>query len=143
MSVATVVAIFDDTGAADGTINEAALIAVANRSDQEVNSYFATNYTQLTFPVDPVPDTIKFASLEFGIVFSRDRKPEYWAKAQERERELRMKEARAKMDRYAAGKQFLYDSPEKRPKNVGGITYDNGPRTITDSADGTNNNGDF
>jgi uncharacterized protein DUF1320 len=141
---ATVAAIYDDAVAADGSINDGALTSVQQRSDATVNSYIAVNYPKATLPVDPVPDTLKFASLEYGIVYSRDRKPEYWKTTQEHERQERLKAANAQMDQYIAAQRFLYDmAVEPKPANVGGLVYDTGPRTIIDSADGTSNGGDF
>jgi len=141
LSPATVLAIFDDNN--NGTVSGTGLAAVQQRSDQEVDSYLATNYPKLTFPVTPVPVQLKWASLEFGIVFARDRKSEYWAKAEDNERQARLKEARAKMDRFAQGQQYLLATNEPKPSTVGGIVVDDGRRVIADNPDGTDNAGDF
>jgi len=144
LSPATVLAIYDDT--ASGVVSTDALTAVIKRSDAEVNSYMAINYPKLVLPLAdaPTPDTLKFASLEFGIVYSRDRKPEYWKNAQDKERENRLAEARKKMDRFAVAQQVLFDVPaQPRPSNVGGIVLDQGQRVTIDSITGESNMGDF
>ena len=110
LSPATVIAIFDDAN--NNTVSGAALSALIARCDNEVNSFIATNYPRITLPADPVPEPLKFASLELGIVYSRDRKPEYWKNAQDHERQNRLKEALDKLKRYATSEQFIYDSPD-------------------------------
>lgn len=145
MSPATVVAIFDDAGAATGDVNEAAVRAVLVRAETQVYSYIARNYPALTLPTtdDPAPESLRAIALEFAIVYSRDRKPEYWAKAQEGERQARIKGAFEMAERYASARQIAFDTVQKKPSNVGGIVYSAGPRTISDDADGSSNNGDF
>jgi Protein of unknown function (DUF1320) len=143
LSPATVIAIFDDTDT--GVVNEVALAAIVARSDTEVNTYIATNYPDLVLPLaaSPTPNSLKFCSLEFGIVFARDRKPEYWSKAQEGERDKRLASVRAKMVRILEAEQQLYDTASPKPYTTGGIVVDNGIRTIIDSYDGTKNGEGF
>lgn len=144
MGPKTVMTIFDDLDT--GVINDDAVTSLQARCDSEVNSYIATNYprTLLPIPQNPVPDTVKFASLEFAVVFARDRQVEYWSKQQEGERTGRLREAREKMIRLLQGEQYLFDlTVEPKPSTVGGVVIDIGPRTISPDADGTDNGGDF
>lgn len=137
----TVMAIFDDEN--DGTVNDGALVAVQVRSDSIVNSYIATVYPKLTLPLTSVPDTVKFASLEYGLIFARDRAVEYWSKQGEGEREFRLKEARKNMAELITATRVLYDSPEPKPATVGGFVTTSGPRTFVDGPNGEDNLGDF
>jgi hypothetical protein len=75
---------------------------------------------------DPAPESLRSAVLEFAIVYCRDRKPEYWSKAQEREREQRIKGAFELAERYAKAEQILYDSGQT-PSNVGGFVGSGNP----------------
>lgn len=142
MSPATVMAIFDD--AADGVVNAVALEAVLTRADAQINSFIARNYPDLTLPLTSPPETLKSAALEFAIVYARDRKPEYWSKSQEGERQARIKGAFEMAERYAKAEQKLFDSTEPKPANVGGYVSSGNPTDQTPKpklfADGT---GDF
>jgi hypothetical protein len=132
LSVSTVRALFDDAN--DNTVNTAAVAAVIQRAEATVYTYIATEYPDLTLPVtSTIPESLKLPVLEFAIIFCRDRKPEYWAASQNREREQRWKAAVEMMDAYAKAKRVLYDSGQT-PANVGGqissgITDDTNPPT--------------
>jgi hypothetical protein len=140
---ATVLAIYDDTDT--GVVNEVALAGVIARSDTEVDTYIAKTYPTLTLPLtaDPTPNSFKFCSLEFGIIFSRDRKPEYWSKAQAGERDKRLTDIRAKMLRILQADQQLYDASSPTPFTTSTVTLDTTPRTIIHSSDGTDNGSGF
>jgi len=126
MSPATVMAIFDDAN--DGIIVSSAVEAVITRAEAQVYSFISRNYPDLTIPVtaSPAPEALRSAVLEFAIVYCRDRKPEYWSKSQEREREQRIKGAFELAERYAKAEQILYDSGQT-PANVGGFVGSGDP----------------
>lgn len=132
LSPATVKALFDDAN--DNTVSPAAVAAVIQRAESTVYTYLATKYPTLTFPASaPIPESLKLAVLEFAIVFSRDRKPEYWAQSQNREREQRYKAATEMMDTFGKANRVLYDGGAQ-PANVGGtvssgVTDDTEPPT--------------
>jgi hypothetical protein len=145
MSIATVRTLFEDE--ANGEVNSGSVTAVLRRANAQINSFIARNYPSLVLPDGAegatVPETLKAAELEFAIVYSYDRKIEYWSGRQENERRERIKAAFEMAERYARAEQVAFDSPAAKPSNVGGIVYSSGPRTVADSIDGTSNNGDF
>lgn len=112
----------------DGQFDATAFAAVVTRAETEIYSYLARNYPNLTFPItaDPPPAAIKNAVLEFTIVFSRDRKPEYWSSSQNRERKDRMEAAYEMAERYAKAQQIVYDAGAA-PANVGGVVRSGDP----------------
>jgi hypothetical protein len=126
MSASTVLSIFED--GANGTINTASVAHVIKRAETEVYSFIKRNYPDVTVPVtaDPPPAGIYNAVLEFAIVFSRDRKPEYWTSAQRGERNDRIKAAYEMAERYAKAEQIIYDAGSA-PKNVGGLVASGDP----------------
>lgn len=144
LSPATVMSLFDDEG--NGVVSEIAITAVLNRASRTVDSYLARVYTG-PFPVTqtPVPEQIKNAAIEFAIAFSFERHPEYVHTYGEQYRAgSRYKRGLEMMDRLCQGQQEIPDwSLQPKPKNVGGIIYATGPRTIVDGPDGTYNGGDF
>jgi hypothetical protein len=144
LSVSTVRAIFDDAN--NNTVSTAAVAAVIARAESQVYSYLATTYPDLPIPytASPAPEVLRSAVLEFAIVYSRDRKPEYWPE-NSRERSERLKAAFDMCDRFAKARQVLYGGgASTTPANIGGeirsgVTDDTGPPDKF-FADGT---GDF
>ncbi len=132
MSTSTFVSIYDDANAADGTYDEDAVTANIEDAEAEIYSWVKRNYPDLTIPVtaDPPPVTLRLAAYNFFYVFSRDRKPEYWSKAQENERESRLKAAIALAERYAKAQQILFDTGAAPPSNVGGTVRSGDPLDI-------------
>lgn len=145
MSPSTLTSIFDDAN--DGTRNTDAIDVCIEDAEAEVYSWVSRNYPNLTIPVaaaDP-PPTLRLAAFGFFYVFARDRKPEYWSKAQETERKDRLKAAYELVERYAKAEQILYDTDGAPPANVGGVVSQaavdpNDPCRRRFFADGT---GDF
>jgi hypothetical protein len=138
LSVPTVLAIFDD---GSGTVNASAINAVIDRAEAEVDSYLPSNYPAGT----PAPSDrlLKHAALEFAVCFSMEKHPEYVRNFGEEPRtNPRYTRARQLMQRIVDGVQRLPDTPTK-PRNVGGVVYSAGPRTIIDNIDGSSNLGDF
>ena len=129
MSTATFLSIFDDANLGDGTFDTAAVTANIADAEAEVYSWVKRNYPDLEIPVtaDPPPVTLRLAAFGFFYVFARDRKPEYWTKAQESERQLRLKAATELCERYAKAEQILYDSGGSPPANVGGVVRSGNP----------------
>lgn len=144
LSRSTVVALFDDEG--NGTPNEKTITATLARASRTVDSYLARVYLG-PFPVTqkPVPEQIKNAALEFAISFSFERHPEYVHTYGEQYRAgSRYKRATEIMDRLCQGQQEIPDwTLQPKPRNVGGIIYAAGPRTIIDGPNGEYNGGDF
>jgi hypothetical protein len=120
LSPSTVRAIFDDTGT--NTVNTTAVAAVITRAESQVYSYLKTTYPDLPIPyaASPAPEVLKSAVLEFAIVYTRDRKPEYWPD-NSRERSERLKAAFDMADRFAKARQVIYDVGGVQPANVGGV----------------------
>lgn len=144
LSPATVLSLFDDEGT--GVVSDRAILGVLARASRTVDSYLARVYVG-PFPVTqtPVPEQIKNAATEFAIAFSFERHPEYVHTFGEQYRAgSRYKRATEMMDRLCQGQQEIPDwTLQPKPRNVGGIVYATGPRTIIDSPDGTYNGGDF
>jgi hypothetical protein len=143
LSPSTILAIFEDQNT--GAVNTTALNDICARATARVDSWIAAVYDG-PFPItqSPVPAMCKELALEYGVAFCFERHPEYvrtfgelpraerWKRADELG--LRLQKAVQRMPDYTA---------QPKPRNVGGIVYDSGPRTIVDSADGTRNGGDF
>lgn len=134
MGADTIMAIYETGG--NGEVNTKALNSVLNAAFAEVNSFFVRNYPKL-LPVaadtdGTFPQTLKNAEFAFFYVFSRDRKSEYWNNSRDNERRDRIKEAYAMLERYAEGKQQLYDTPEPKPDTVGGVVLNDGIQISTD-----------
>lgn len=136
MGISTLYAIFDDN--AGGAPNVRAILSVLEAAYAEVNSYFVRNYPTLLATVavgedGKYPQTLRNAEFELFHIFARDRKTEYWNNSRDNERRDRMKAAYDMLERYAEGKQQLYDTSTPKPDTVGGIVYDEGVRTLGDN----------
>lgn len=121
MSTSTFLSIFDDKNLGDGSFDEDAVNVNIADAEAEVYSWVKRNYPSLPVPVtaSPPPVTLRLAAFGFFYVFARDRKSEYWGKAQETERMDRLKAAYALVERYAKSEQILYDT-NADPSNDGG-----------------------
>lgn len=137
----TYLAIFDDgnTGVVQDT--DPGVLLVLERSFAEVLSYLPRIYDSLP---TGIPTLLKSCQLDYAVALSYERHPEYVRSFGEEKRAERWGRAEKRMERIADSFQEITDNaPAARPGNVGGITYDAGPRMLTDSSDGTNNSGDF
>lgn len=144
LSPATVLALFNDQN--EGVVYTPALLAVLTRASTEVDSYLARDFKgPFPVPQTPVPAVIKNCTVEFAIAFSFERHPEYVHTYGEQFRgTTRYKRACEMAERLATGLQETPDWVlQPRGGDVGGIIFSAGPRTITDSPDGTYNGGDF
>ncbi len=144
LSPATVVQLYNDVN--QDAVYAPALLGVLKRASGEVDSYLARVYVG-PFPIaqSPVPEAVKNCALEFAIAFSFERHPEYVHTYGEQYRgATRYKRACEMAERLATGLQELPDwTMQPRGGNVGGIITYQGPRTIIDNIDGTENGGDF
>jgi phage gp36-like protein len=143
----TYLAIFDDDNAGEGSANPVQL--VIDSAEGEVDSYLITE-NALPLPALTGGKTdrlVKLCALDFAQALSYERHPEYARTFGEDAKKMSIwKRASERMGRIQAARQQLPDVVEQagpKPANVGGIVYDSGPRTITNSLDGTDNGGDF
>ena len=144
LSPQTVAALYDDQNV--GSAYAPAITAVLTRASTMVDSYLARVF-QGPFPVPqlPVPQAIVDATLEFAIVMSFERHPDYVRTFGEEQRSgSRWKRAIDLMERICDGLQEIPDwNLQPKAGNIGGVIYSAGPRTIVDNTDGTSNTGDF
>lgn len=95
---------------------------------------------------DNVPTLLKDAQLQIAIIFTYRRHAEYVKTYGAEPGGKLMAEWQEAMASLQSAEDQITpnDSPmQPTPENVGGVVYDHGPRLITDSTDGTPNNGDF
>jgi hypothetical protein len=148
LSPATYMAIFDDEQCGS-TITVDASTAVAlvlARAHSRVVSWLGSNYSRIPLVTDAgIPLLLKDAELNYAIGMSYDRHPEYVrAYGCDPQRKSAWDMAELTMERIQAAVLRLEDgTPVAKPKNIGGIVWESGPRTLTDSLDGTYNGGDF
>lgn len=148
----TFVAIFDDDNADTGDydlVNVEALQDVIDSAEGEVDSYLITTRgLPLAATVNPARDRLLVqACLDFAQALSYERHPEYvrtYGSKDSKDSSI-WDRAVTRMLRIKAGMQELpdQDAQNGKPRVIGGTTYDEGPRTITTSADGTDNGGDL
>jgi len=146
----TFVAIFDDANTNDpDDVNDVSVLAVIHEAEAEVDSYLITQYP-MPLPAlvgGAIDRLVKLAALDFAQALAWRRHPEYVRSFGESHRadDLEVR-ARARMLRIQEAIQQLPDQAElngQRPRNVGGLVFDDGPRTIIPWPDGTDNGGDF
>jgi len=138
----TVLAIFEF--GQSGVPDSVAVDDVIDRAETEVNSYLPNNYTvPLPAAQTPTSKAIKMCVVDYAVCYMFEKHPEY-ARLYAKDNEARFNRAKARMDRVVASVQRLYDlTKQPEPKNVGGITYDEGPRLLVTSANGSSNSGDL
>jgi phage gp36-like protein len=73
LGVNIVKAIFDDN--LDGVVDVAPMAACLAYGDAECNSFLRGTY-DATFPIDPVPDELKFAAVDFCCAYAARRRPD-------------------------------------------------------------------
>ena len=145
----TFLAIFDDNNSGDtGLVNDTSVQLVIDGAEGEVDSYLITNRAQPLPPTtNPVVDRmIERACLELAMSLSWERHPEYVRTYGENPRALALRErAQTTLQRIKEGRQELPDQDSQNPKptNIGGIVFDEGPRTAITSSDGTENGSGF
>lgn len=140
--------IYDDEQC--GSITEVDASTAVNltlaRAHARVVSWLGHTYNQLPLSTDTdVPFLLKDAELNYAIGMSYDRHPEYVrAYGMDPQRKSAWDQAELCMTRVQQAILRFVDSPTiAAPTNVGGLIYDTGPHTITDSLDGTRNGGDL
>lgn len=132
-----VLAIFNDQNT--GAVNTSALTKLLNLASAQVDSYIARNYRG-PFPIKPVPQTIKHATLLWARAFAYERHREYARVYQDGPR----KEAHMACERLATANWLLPDhSAQPKPANVGGIVVDDTRRLMIPGPNGEDNQGDF
>lgn len=135
-----VLAIYDDFNL--GTVNAAALTEDIGFACARVDAGLARVVPNVTFPLTqtPTPQMVKYAALLYLKAISFQRRPEYVRQYGDKP----MTQANDFLESLLEAKAYLTDliaSPV--PGNAGGIILSNGPRTISDNVDGTDNLGDF
>lgn len=149
LTTETYVQMFDDQNTGDrANVDDAAVQQVIDSAEGEVDSYLITIRAQpLPATLNPTVDRlVKTAALDFAESLCFQRHPEYvrqygtkpnadglWERAKDR------------MMRVRQGIQELPDVDKQagKPITIGGLVYDEGPRTIVTSADGTENGSGF
>jgi hypothetical protein len=148
LSPSVYMAIFDDeqigsTIEVDASVPVQLVLA---RAHARVVSWLPHTYTQLPLSTDlEVPYLLKDAELNYAIGMSFDRHPEYVRSyGMDPQRKSAWDQAELCMTRVQQAILRFADSPSiNAPTNSGGIVFDTGPHTITDSLDGTRNGGDL
>lgn len=148
LSPATYMALFDDeqTGSISDVDESAPVLLLLRRAHIRVVSWLGHNYTKLPLVTDTdVSDLLIDAELNYAVGMAYDRHPEYTRSyGEEPKRKAAWDQAELTMMRVQEAILRLPDAPSMgQPANVGGIVYESGPRTLTDSIDGTFNGGDL
>ena len=148
LSEPTYMALYDDEqlGSAEAVDASAAVQLTLRRAHIRCVSWLGANYSKLPLDTDSdVSDLLIDAELNYAIGLSFDRHPEYVRQyGEDPRRKAAYDQAELTMTRVQEGILRMPDSPSMgQPANVGGIVYDSGPRTMTDSLDGTYNGGDL
>lgn len=140
LSPDTFVKLFNDDPTTD-QLNQMAIDDVIDRAEGEVDSFLigVNDVSKL----NRFDRELRTAALDFARCFSFERRPEYERTFGEfpRGREL-YKRATQRMQRVQQAAQELPDQ-QQRPKNVGGIVRDDGPRTIVTGIHGEQNGSGF
>jgi hypothetical protein len=152
----TYLAIFDDENSGElDMVDKASVTDVIESAEAEVDSYLIT-IRDLPLPAvagvvgasNPARDRLlKMACLDFAQALAYERHPEYvrtYGDKSSKDSSV-WKRAETRMQRIRAGSQELPDIDQQntKPITIGGAVFDEGPRTIVTSADGTDNGGDF
>jgi hypothetical protein len=145
----TFLACFDDENTGDvNTVDDEAVQLAIDGAEGEVDSYMITARPQpLPSTTSPAVDRIVERScLEFAMSLAWERHPEYVRTYGENPRATALWDrATKRMERVKEGRQELPDVDEQngRPSTLSPVVFDEGPRTITTSADGTENGSGF
>jgi hypothetical protein len=148
LSPATYMAIFDDEQIGSTTVVDASrpVALLLARAHAHVVSRLGHTYNKIPLITDSeVPYLLKDAELNFAIGMAYDRHPEYVRSyGADSQRKNAWDQANLTMLMIQEAVMRFVDAPSVGdPVNVGGIVFDSGPRTLTDSLDGTYNGGDL
>jgi len=136
-------ALTDDTNT--GSPGAGVITFITTRASAWVDSFLAANYVG-PFPItqSPAPAMMQEAALYKAVEFLYDRRPEYIRNTMKGVRKDYNTAAIELLKRLVDGIQYMPDFlGATKPGNVGGIVYDNAPRTMIDAATGQTNSGDF
>ncbi len=144
LSVETVFHLYNDGNV--GTVSAIAIADVGTRSSAMAESWLAPVYGG-PWPITqaPLPVLLKELAIQYGIIYSYQRDMDYVHSMGEKlSLDGLMKRADMLGERMQASILMMPDyTAEPKARNVGGIVYDNGPRTMVDNLDGSSNAGDF
>lgn len=148
LSLATYLALFDDeqTGSTDIVDASLPVTLTLSRAHVRVVSWLPNSYsTNPTADDSDVSVLLKDAELNYAVGMAFDRHPEYSRQyGEDPRRKAAFDQAELTMTRVQSAVLRLVDSPSLGiPALAGGVCYESGPRTITDSLDGTHNGGDL
>lgn len=154
MGEPTYMAIFNDanSGSRDAVDASTQVLAVLRKATTWVSSWLVAALPALPpespagIPTggDAIPVLYKDACVQYGVILSYRRHPEYVKTYGAEPNGSLMKELLEFMARIQnATQRATVNDSGVTPGNVGGFAVDNAPRIITDSPDGTLNNGDF
>lgn len=135
---------FDDQNI--GAPSPAPVAAAVDRAEQEVLSWLVDELGPAPFSATVLAEIkgdpfLKYAAIEYCVALMYDRKPEYFKSSMDDIQE-RFKRADMRMKRVLDARQRP-PTIATPPANVGGVSVDNANRLYVDSADGTQNSGDY
>ncbi len=142
LGASTVAQLFADDFT-NGAVNVNAIAATINDAEGEVDG-FLLGVIDIE-SINGADRLLRLSALDFAESFAFKRHPEYVRTFGEGPREQGLySRAKGRMERIRSAAQRLPDQPAAaKPRNVGGIVVDSGPRTITTGADGTMNGDGF
>lgn len=148
IGTATYMALMDDEqlGVVEAVDTSSAVALLLSRAHIRCVSWLGANYAKTPLVTDTdVSVLLQDAELNYAVGLAYDRHPEYVRNfGEEPKRRAAYDQAELTMQRIQEAILRLPDMPSMgQPANVGGIVYDSGPRTLTDSIDGTYNGGDL
>ena len=115
LGIQIIKSIFDDD--MDGVADAAPIAACLAYGAAECDSFLRGIY-DITFPITPVPDELKFAAVDFCCMYAMRRRPDIVKVMGEQPWTVFRDSAVEKMKRYAKSMQRLPDTTGT-PKNVG------------------------
>lgn len=127
LGVNIIKAIFDDN--LDGTVDSGPIAACLAYGNAECDSYLRGVY-DVTFPITPVPDELKFAAVDFCCVYALRRRPDIVKAMGEQPWTVFRDSAVDKMKRFGKSMQRLPDTTGT-PTNVGAEVRTGDPESPT------------
>lgn len=142
--------IFDDDNSGDPSLfNVASIRQVIESAEGEVDGFLiTTRKLPLAATTNPTLDRLlKLCCVDFAQALAYEIHPEYvrtYGDKSSKDSPI-WQRATNRMLRIKAGMQELPDQDQQngKPINIGGVVYDQGPRTMVDGSDGTENGGDL
>ena len=125
LGIPVVKAIFDDNQ--DGTADAAPIAACLAYGTSECDSFLRGVYN-VTFPINPVPDELKFAAVDFCCAYATRRRPDVVRAMGEQPWTVFRDSAVDKMKRYGKSMQRLPDTTGT-PENVGAEVRSGDPQS--------------